>query len=229
MRRTAGRPLPAGRMLPGEALGFGVVLAVGAVLVMGLAVNWVAAELLALTIAFYVFVYTVWLKRRTPQNIVIGGAAGAFPPMIGWAAMSGRRRLGRDRAVRDHLLLDLRRISGRCRCIAAGEAEAAGVPMLPVVAGPARDEAADADLYTLVLWPVVLSPLTLLGVAPGLVYAAAVGLLLSLIFTGDGGRRASGSDKTVRGAADVRRSRCRLSVPGSSALLLLDRGGAGWV
>src|SRR6201981_4108222 len=89
MRRTAGRPLPAGRMMPGEALGFGVVLGIGAVLMMGLAVNTVAAELLALTIAFYVFVYTIWLKRRTPQNIVIGGAAGAFPPMIGWAAVTG--------------------------------------------------------------------------------------------------------------------------------------------
>jgi heme o synthase len=89
MRRTARRPLPSGRMMPGEALGFGVVLAIGAVLVMGLAANWVAAELLALTIGFYVFVYTIWLKRRTPQNIVIGGAAGAFPPIIGWAAATG--------------------------------------------------------------------------------------------------------------------------------------------
>ena len=89
MQRTARRPLPAGRMMPGEALGFGVVLGVGAVLIMGLATNWVAAELLALTIGFYVFIYTIWLKRRTPQNIVIGGAAGAFPPMIGWAAVTG--------------------------------------------------------------------------------------------------------------------------------------------
>src|SRR5262249_23883379 len=89
MRRTSRRPLPAGRMMPGEALGFGIVLGIGAVLIMGLAVNAVAAELLALTIAFYVFVYTIWLKRRTPQNIVIGGAAGAFPPMIGWAAGTG--------------------------------------------------------------------------------------------------------------------------------------------
>lgn len=89
MRRTAGRPLPAGRMMPGEALGFGVVLAVGSVLMMALAVNSVAAALLALTIGFYVFVYTIWLKRRTPQNIVIGGAAGAFPPLIGWAAVTG--------------------------------------------------------------------------------------------------------------------------------------------
>src|SRR6202171_3504531 len=89
MQRTAGRPLPAGRMMPGEALGFGVVLAIGAVLILGLAVNWVAAELLALTIGFYVFVYTIWLKRRTPQNIVIGGAAGALPPLIGWAGAAG--------------------------------------------------------------------------------------------------------------------------------------------
>ena len=83
MRRTASRPLPAGRMRPGEALAFGVVLAVGAIIVMALAVNLMAAGLLALTIAFYVFVYTIWLKRRTPQNIVIGGAAGALPPVIG--------------------------------------------------------------------------------------------------------------------------------------------------
>jgi len=89
MRRTRGRPLPAGRMMPGEALGFGVALGVGAALVMGIAVNLVAAELLALTIGFYVLVYTIWLKRRTPQNIVIGGAAGAFPPVIGWAAVTG--------------------------------------------------------------------------------------------------------------------------------------------
>src|SRR5580693_7963931 len=89
MRRTAGRPLPAGRMMPGQALGFGVVLGIGAVLMMGLAVNWVAAELLALTVGFYILVYTIWLKRRTPRNIVIGGAAGAFPPMIGWAAVTG--------------------------------------------------------------------------------------------------------------------------------------------
>jgi heme o synthase len=90
MRRTASRPLPAGRMLPGEALGFGCVLGVGSVAVMGVAVNWVAAELLALTIAFYVFVYTMWLKRRTPQNIVIGGAAGAVPVLVGSVIATGR-------------------------------------------------------------------------------------------------------------------------------------------
>jgi len=89
MRRTRNRPLPAGRISRGEALGFGVTLSVASVVMIGLVFNLVAAGLLALTIAYYLFVYTMWLKRRTPQNIVIGGAAGAFPPMIGWAAVTG--------------------------------------------------------------------------------------------------------------------------------------------
>ena len=90
MRRTRKRPIPAGRVAPDEALAFGVTLSLFSVMVMGVAVNWTAAALLALASAFYVFVYTIWLKRRTPQNIVIGGAAGAFPPMIGCAAVTGR-------------------------------------------------------------------------------------------------------------------------------------------
>ena len=89
MARTAARPIPAGRIAPGEALAFGVTLAGFAVVVLGLLVNLIAAALLAFTIAFYVLVYTMWLKRTTPQNIVIGGAAGALPPMIGWAATTG--------------------------------------------------------------------------------------------------------------------------------------------
>src|SRR3954469_12658804 len=89
MTRTQRRPIPAGRIHPREALAFGATLAVGSVVVLGVLVNWVAAALLAFTIAFYVLVYTMWLKRRTPQNIVVGGAAGAFPPMIGWAASTG--------------------------------------------------------------------------------------------------------------------------------------------
>src|SRR3954451_21293729 len=89
MRRTASRPLPAGRMERQSALHFGVGLSFFSVLLMGVATNWVAAAILAVSILFYVFVYTIWLKRRTPQNIVIGGAAGAFPPMIGWAAVTG--------------------------------------------------------------------------------------------------------------------------------------------
>src|SRR5690606_299376 len=89
MARTAARPIPRGRVMAGEALTFGSVLSVVSVLTLGVLVNWVAGALLALTIAYYVFFYTMWLKRRTPQNIVIGGAAGSFPPMIGWAAVTG--------------------------------------------------------------------------------------------------------------------------------------------
>lgn len=89
MVRTQDRPLPRGRIAPDNALAFGVVLAIGSVLVMGVGVGWIAAFWLAVTIAFYVFVYTIWLKRTTSQNIVIGGAAGALPPVIGWAAVTG--------------------------------------------------------------------------------------------------------------------------------------------
>jgi heme o synthase len=89
MKRTADRPLPAGRMDRETALHFGVGLSFFSVILMGFATNWVAAAILAISILFYVIIYTVWLKRRTPQNIVIGGAAGAFPPMIGWAAATG--------------------------------------------------------------------------------------------------------------------------------------------
>ncbi|MGH7059537.1 MAG: heme o synthase, partial [Stellaceae bacterium] len=134
MRRTAGRPLPSGRMMPGEALGFGSVLAVGSVLTMALAVNLLAAGLLALTIGFYVFVYTIWLKRRTPQNIVIGGLAGALPPAIGWAAVTGSLSLAPILLVAIIFMwtpphfwaLSLWR---------SDDYQRAGVPMMPVVRG----------------------------------------------------------------------------------------------
>ncbi len=178
MRRTQGRPLPAGRMAPGEALGFGCVLAVASVLVMGLGVNWAAAALLALTIAFYVFVYTVWLKRRTPQNIVIGGAAGAFPPVVGWAAVTG------DVGLPALLLFALIFFwtpphfwaLSLYRC---GDYARAGVPMLPVVAG-ARETKKQMLTYTLLLWPLALAP-ALIGVAGALYFAVA--LILSALFT----------------------------------------------
>lgn len=89
MLRTKNRPIPAGRMDKGVALGFGLVLGVASVVLMGLVINWLTASLLALTIFFYVVIYTIWLKPRTPQNIVIGGAAGALPPVVGWAAVTG--------------------------------------------------------------------------------------------------------------------------------------------
>src|SRR5437763_3912941 len=179
MRRTASRPLPARRMRPGEALGFGVVLAVGAVLMMGLAVNTVAAELLALTIAFYVFIYTIWLKRRTPQNIVIGGAAGAFPPIIGWAAVTGDIGWGAV-ALFAIIFFWTPPHFWALSLYRAGEYAAAGIPMLPVVAGP-RETKRQMLLYTLMLWPATLAP-WLLGLA-GPIYAGGVAAL-SLAFTG---------------------------------------------
>lgn len=89
MMRTKERPIPSGKVSPEAAIIFGVLLSGGAVMIMGLAINWVSSALLGITIAFYVLIYTVWLKRRTPQNIVIGGASGAFPPLIGWASSTG--------------------------------------------------------------------------------------------------------------------------------------------
>ena len=106
MKRTASRPLPAGRMDRQTALHFGVGLGFFSVLLMGVATNWFAAAILAVSILFYVLVYTVWLKRRTPQNIVIGGAAGAFPPLIGWAAATGDVDAAAAAAVRAHLPVD---------------------------------------------------------------------------------------------------------------------------
>jgi heme o synthase len=179
MRRTAGRPLPAGRMMPGEAFGFGVVLGVGAVLVMGLAVDWVAAALLALTIVFYVFIYTIWLKRRTPQNIVIGGAAGAFPPMIGWVAVTGEIGWGAI-ALFAIVFFWTPPHFWALSLYRTDDYAAAGVPMLPVVSGP-RETKRQILLYTLVLWPVTLAP-WLLGVAGDLYGVGA--LLLSAAFTG---------------------------------------------
>src|SRR5690606_8893573 len=133
MTRTCARPIPAGRVEPSEALAFGIVLSLFAVLLMGLAINWLAAGLLASATLFYVFVYTIWLKRRTPQNIVIGGAAGAFPPMIGWAAATGT--LGIEPVVL--FLLIFMWTPPHFWALAlyrTGDYARAGVLMLPVVA-----------------------------------------------------------------------------------------------
>jgi heme o synthase len=156
MARTARRPVPMGRVLPGEALSFGLTLAGFAVMTLGLLVNWVAAGLLAFTIFFYVAVYTVWLKRSTPQNIVIGGAAGAFPPMIGWAATTGSLSL---EPILLFLIiffwtpphfwaLSLYRTEDYAR---------AGIPMLPVVAGD-RTTRRQILLYTAILVPLGVTP-----------------------------------------------------------------------
>jgi protoheme IX farnesyltransferase len=179
MSRTRDRPLPAGRLAPADALGFGCVLAAASVIVMGLALNWAAAALLALTIGFYVFVYTIWLKRRTPQNIVIGGAAGAFPPLVGWAAATGE--IGLPALALFALIFFWTPphfwALALYRC---GDYARAGVPMLPVVAGPDATKR-QMLLYTVLLWPLALAP-TLLGVT-GWLYGGAA-LALSALFTG---------------------------------------------
>jgi protoheme IX farnesyltransferase len=164
MTRTATRPIPAGYVQPGEALAFGLVLAGFAVTFLGLMINWLAAGLLAFTIFFYAVVYTMWLKRWTPQNIVIGGAAGAFPPMIGWAAATGG--IGVE-AILLFLIIFFWTpphfwALSLCR---TEEYARAGVPMLPVVAGEAETRR-QILVYALVLIPV--------GAAPwGLGYAGA--------------------------------------------------------
>jgi protoheme IX farnesyltransferase len=156
MSRTARRPVPMGRVLPGEALSFGLTLAGFAVITLGLLVNWLAGALLAFTIFFYVAVYTVWLKRSTAQNIVIGGAAGAFPPMIGWAAATGSLSL---EPILLFLIiffwtpphfwaLALYRTEDYAR---------AGIPMLPVVAGDSTTRR-QILLYTAILAPVGIAP-----------------------------------------------------------------------
>jgi protoheme IX farnesyltransferase len=176
MRRTRNRPIPAGRIQPGSALGFGVVLAGGSVIVMGLAVNILAAMILALSIGFYVFVYTVWLKRRTPQNIVIGGAAGAFPPLIGWASVTG---------TVDIVPLMLFAIVfiwtpphfWSLALWANEDYKRANIPMLPVTAG-ARETRRQIFIYTLLLVPLTVAPV-ILGFS-GVIYGAAAVLLGSL-------------------------------------------------
>src|SRR5258707_1046413 len=189
MRRTSRRPIPAGRVLPREALAFGMTLAIGSIAVLGLVANWLAAALLAFTIFFYVAIYTMRLKRTTPQNIVIGGAAGAFPPMIGWAAATGT--IGLESVLLFLIIffwtpphfwaLSLWRVEEYAR---------AGIPMLPVVAGRAETRR-QILLYSIVLAPVGASP-WLLGYA-GLLYgvtaivagAAMIGLSLHIMALGD--------------------------------------------
>jgi len=173
MARTAQRPIPAGRVTPGEAAAFGTILSVFSVMTMGVLVNWVAAALLAFTIFFYLVVYTMWLKRRTPQNIVIGGAAGAFPPMIGWAAVTGSISL--EPVVL--FLIIFMWTPPHFWALAlyrSGDYEKVGVPMLPVVAGEAETRR-QIMIYTALLVPVTLLP-AVLGFA-GLLYTSAAAVL----------------------------------------------------
>jgi heme o synthase len=177
MRRTRTRPIPMGRIEPGAALGFGITLAVGSVLVMGLALNIPAALILALSICFYVFVYTMWLKRRTPQNIVIGGAAGAFPAVIGWAAVTGSVDLI-PLVLFGIVFIWTPPHFWSLALWANDDYRRAGVPMLPVVAG-AKETRRQIVLYSLVLVPLTLVPY-LMGFS-GLPYGITAGVL-GLVF-----------------------------------------------
>jgi heme o synthase len=205
MARTQGRPVPAGRVAPGEALAFGLTLAGFAVVTLGLLVNVVAGALLAATIAVYVLIYTMWLKRRTPQNIVIGGAAGALPPMIGWASVTG------GFAVEPTLLfliiffwtpphfwaLSLYRAQDYAR---------AGIPMLPVVSGEAETRR-QILLYSLILAPLGASP-WLLGYA-GLLYgivAVASGVAMIALALRIYRDRAPASDNDVTAGGEPRQA-----------------------
>jgi protoheme IX farnesyltransferase len=179
MKRTANRPLPAGRMERETALHFGVGLSVFSVLLTGLAANWLAAGILAVSILFYVFVYTIWLKPRTPQNIVIGGAAGAFPPLIGWAAVTG------DIAALPVALFALIffwtpphfwSLSLFVRMDYAN----AGIPMLPVVAGEVATRR-QILFYTSIMGVAAMAPV-LLGLT-GLVYGLTA-FAGTLVFAG---------------------------------------------
>jgi protoheme IX farnesyltransferase len=156
MARTENRPIPSGRVTPREAAGFGAILSVFSVMTMGVLVNWVAAALLAFTIFFYVAIYTMWLKRRTPQNIVIGGAAGAFPPMIGWAAVTGSVSLESAALFLIIFMWTPPHFWALALC-RSGDYEKAGVPMLPVVAGEKKTRG-QIMLYSLALVPVTLLP-----------------------------------------------------------------------
>jgi heme o synthase len=180
MARTARRPIPRSRISRMEALAFGLVLACGAISVLGVALNFVAAGLLAFAIFIYIIVYTMWLKRHTPQNIVIGGAAGALPPMIGWAAATGS--VGLEPIILFLIIflwtpphfwaLSLNR---------ADEYARAGVPMLPVTAGKAAT-IEQILIYSIALVPVSMTPWAI-GFA-GIIYGAtalASGAILLLL------------------------------------------------
>jgi heme o synthase len=171
MRRTMNRPLPAGRLRPGSVLVYGLTLAAAAVATMAAAVNLVAAGLLLLTIVYYVVIYTAWLKRRTPYNIVVGGASGALPPVIGWAAAGGDVGIGAI-VLFAIIFLWTPPHSWALALFRRNDYKEAGVPMLPVVAGE-RATRNQMIAYTCLLLPVTLAPV-IIGMSGALYGIAAV-------------------------------------------------------
>lgn len=179
MKRTAGRPLPAGRMERTSALHFGVGLSFFSVILMGLAVNWLAAGILALSILFYVFVYTIWLKPRTAQNIVIGGAAGAFPPVIGWAAMAGEVS-ALPIALFCLIFFWTPPHFWALALFVQSDYAKVGIPMLPVVAGEGATRR-QILIYSIILLPLSATPWLIGGT--GAIYGISA-LVLSGLFLG---------------------------------------------
>src|SRR6266849_3430891 len=199
MTRTTRRPIPQGRVAPGEAFAFGLTLAVFSVAVLGLLVNWLAAVLLAFTIFFYVVIYTMWLKRSTPQNIVIGGAAGAFPPMIGWAAATGT--VSFEPCLLFFIVFFWTPPHFWALALAYTEDYArARVPMLPVVAGP-QETRRQILLYSIVLAPIGVSPwfLGYAGAAYGVTALVAGALMVAFAW------RLRGERDEERAAAAAKR------------------------
>ncbi len=177
MKRTQNRPIPGGRVNPDEALGFGIAMAIASVVIMGLATNPVAAVVLTAAILFYVFIYTIWLKRSTPQNIVIGGAAGSFPPMIGWAAVTG------DVTTMPIILFAIIFLwtpphFWALSLLIKDEYKNAKVPMLPVVKGEEFTRL-NVLVYTFILAAFCATPV-ILGYS-GYVYAVSA-VILNAIF-----------------------------------------------
>jgi protoheme IX farnesyltransferase len=180
MRRTRGRPLPAGRVQSADALALGVVLSLFSVMLMGMALNWLAAGLLAFTILFYAVVYTVWLKRWTAQNIVIGGLAGALPPVIGWAAAAGAAPLNAWLLCAIIFMWTPPHFWA-LSLYASEDYARAGVPMMPVVAGPAATRR-QILIYSLLLVPLCVAPAaTGLGGGAYLAVAGLGGLVFLLL------------------------------------------------
>jgi protoheme IX farnesyltransferase len=177
MKRTARRPLPQGRMERTNARDFGVALSVASVLLMGLALNWLSAAILAVSILYYAVIYTIWLKPRTPQNIVIGGGAGAFPPLIGWVAVTGHITLMPVLLFAIIFMWTPPHFWALALFVQSDYAKA-GIPMLPVVAGE-KSTRRQIFIYAVVLLAVSLAPWWIGGA--GAIYGVAA-LVLSGVF-----------------------------------------------
>ena len=197
MKRTQNRPLPAGRMDRTSARDFGVALSAGSVLVMGLAISWLAAAILAVSILYYAVVYTTWLKPRTPQNIVIGGGAGAFPPLIGWVAATGHVSLMPVVLFAIIFMWTPPHFWALALFVQTDYAKV-GIPMMPVVAGEASTRR-QILVYAALLLPLTLVPWWIGGAGQVYGVAAAVLSLAFLAFSVRVGlRRRTGPDDSMR-------------------------------